>query len=282
MRTVKELAEITGISVRTLHYYDEIGLLTPTGRSEAGYRLYDDKALEVLRQILFFREFDISLREIKSVMENPALDKKQILQMQRTMLTAKKERLGRLIASIDDILKGENNMDFEVFSKTEVEEIFDSMIQHMNEEQKNALEEQYGGIDGFHRQFMEDAAKEETQKGWAKLIEWHGSKEDALEVAKNPIGEELLRALRLRQDAVMDKLVKRKNEGFTLDSFEIREVVAEYGFVQKQLFRIKYEKDFMLQLADIYQNNKDVQAECDNQYGEGVAEFFAKAIRHFY
>lgn len=282
MRTVKELAEITGISVRTLHYYDEIGLLTPTSRSEAGYRLYDDKALEVLRQILFFREFDISLREIKSVMENPALDKKQILQMQRTMLTAKKERLERLIASIDDILKGENSMDFKVFSKTEVEEIFDSMIQHMNEEQKNALEEQFGSIDGFHRQFMEDAATEETQKNWAKLIEWHGSKEDALETAKNPIGEEMLRALRLRQEAVMDKLVKQKDEGFTLDSFEIKEVVAEYGFVQKQLFRIKYEKDFMLQLADIYQNNKEVQAECDRQYGEGVAEFFAKAIQHFY
>lgn len=282
MRTVKELAEITGISVRTLHYYDEIGLLTPTDRSEAGYRLYDDKALEVLRQILFFREFDISLREIKFVMENPALDKKQILQMQRTMLTAKKERLERLIASINDILKGENNMDFEVFSKTEVEEIFDSMIQHMNEEQKNALEEQFGSIDGFHIQFMENAAKEETQKSWAKLIEWHGSKEAVLEATKNPIGEEMLRAFRLRQEAVMDKLTKRKDEGFTLDSFEIREVVAEYGFVQKQLFRIKYEKDFMLQLADIYQNNKEVQAECDRQYGEGVAEFFAEAIRHFY
>lgn len=191
---------------------DGIDLLTPTSRSEAGYRLYDDKALEVLRQILFFREFDISLREIKSVMENPALDKKQILQMQRTMLTA----------------------------------------------------------------------KEETQKSWAKLIEWHGSKEDALETAKNPIGEEMLHALRLRQKAVMDKLAKRKDEGFTLDSFEIRKVVAEYGFVQKQLFRIKYEKDFMLQLADIYQNNKEVQAECDGQYGEGVTEFFAEAIRHFY
>lgn len=282
MRTVKELAQITGISVRTLHYYDEIGLLTPTGRSEAGYRLYDDKALEVLRQILFFREFDISLREIKSVMENPVLDKKQILQMQRTMLTAKKERLERLIASIDDILKGENNMDFEVFSKTEVEEIFHSMIQHMDEEQKHVLEKQFGSINEFHEHFMKNAAKEETQKSWAKIIEWHGSKEHALEAAKNPLGEEMIHAFRLRQEAVMDKLVQRKNEGFTLDSFEIREIVAEYGYVQKQLFRIKYEKDIMLQLADLYQNNKEVQAECDSQYGEGVAEFFAEAVQHFY
>ncbi|MCI8323433.1 MAG: MerR family transcriptional regulator, partial [Lachnospiraceae bacterium] len=59
MRTVKELSDITDISVRTLHYYDQIGLLTPTAKSEAGYRLYDDKALETLQQILFFREFDL-------------------------------------------------------------------------------------------------------------------------------------------------------------------------------------------------------------------------------
>ena len=67
MRTVKEISDLTGISVRTLHYYDEIGLLKPTDKSEAGYRLYDDKALETLQQILFFREFDIPLKEIKAV-----------------------------------------------------------------------------------------------------------------------------------------------------------------------------------------------------------------------
>ena len=64
MRTVKEISDLTGISVRTLHYYDEIGLLKPTDKSEAGYRLYDDKALETLQQILFFREFDIPLARL--------------------------------------------------------------------------------------------------------------------------------------------------------------------------------------------------------------------------
>ena len=77
MRTVKEISDLTGISVRTLHYYDEIGLLKPTEKSEARYRLYDDKALETLQQILFFREFDIPLKEIKTIMENPALDRSQ-------------------------------------------------------------------------------------------------------------------------------------------------------------------------------------------------------------
>ncbi len=66
--TVKEVSNLTGISVRTLHYYDEIGLLKPTEKSEAGYRLYDDKALEALRQVLIFRELDIPLKEIN----NPA------------------------------------------------------------------------------------------------------------------------------------------------------------------------------------------------------------------
>ena len=90
MRTVKEISDSTGISVRTLHYYDEIGLLNPTDKSDAGYRLYDDKALETLQQILFFREFDIPLKEIRTVMFNPSLDRNKILQMQRKMLVAKK------------------------------------------------------------------------------------------------------------------------------------------------------------------------------------------------
>ena len=68
MRTVKEVAKLTGISARTLHYYDEIGLFVPTSKTGAGYRLYDDKALETLQQILFFREFDIPLKKIKAVM----------------------------------------------------------------------------------------------------------------------------------------------------------------------------------------------------------------------
>ena len=75
MRTVKEISDITGISMRTLRYYDEIGLLKPSRKSEAGYRLYDDKALEQLQQILFFREFDVPLKEIMTVMENPSEQK---------------------------------------------------------------------------------------------------------------------------------------------------------------------------------------------------------------
>ena len=147
MKTVKEISDLTGISVRTLHYYDEIGLLKPTKKSDAGYRLYDDKALETLQQVLFFREFDIPLKEIKAVMENPVLERNQILQMQRKMLVAKKERMERLINSIDDILKGDNKMDFAIFSKTEVEEMFQTMIEHMPENMKNLAVKEFGSVE---------------------------------------------------------------------------------------------------------------------------------------
>ena len=151
MRTVKEISELTGISVRTLHYYDEIGLLKPTQKSDAGYRLYDDRALEILQQILFFREFDIPLKEIKAVLENPALERNQILQMQRKMLVAKKERMEHLIASIDDILKGENKMDFAIFSKTEVEEMFQTMFEHMPDNMKELAVKEFGSIERMEK-----------------------------------------------------------------------------------------------------------------------------------
>lgn len=131
MRTVKEISDITGISVRTLHYYDKIGLLKPTDKSDSGYRLYDDKALEQLQQILFFREFDIPLKEIKAVMENPALDENRILQMQRKMLMSKIKRLEHLVTSIDSILKGDNKMNFKLFNRTEMEELKEGKVRRI-------------------------------------------------------------------------------------------------------------------------------------------------------
>lgn len=73
MMTVKQVANLTGVSVRTLQFYDEIGLLKPAGLTEAGYRLYDENTLETLQQILFFKELDFTLKEVKTIMENPAV-----------------------------------------------------------------------------------------------------------------------------------------------------------------------------------------------------------------
>ena len=127
MKTVKEVSELTGISVRTLHYYDEIGLFKPTEVTEAGYRLYDDKAIERLGQILVFRELDLPLADIKLIMDNPDLDRNSVLAKQRKMLCLKKQRLERIIANLDNMLKGDHDMDFTVFDETELRAMFSIM-----------------------------------------------------------------------------------------------------------------------------------------------------------
>ena len=85
MKTVKEVSMITGVSIRTLRYYDEIGLLRPTELTETGYRLYDNKALEKQQEILFFRELEIPLIDIKKIMDTPNYDKEQILITQKAL-----------------------------------------------------------------------------------------------------------------------------------------------------------------------------------------------------
>ena len=279
MRTVKEISDLTGISVRTLHYYDEIGLLKPTEKSDAGYRLYDDKALETLQQILFFREFDISLKEIKAVLDNPALDRNQILQVQRKMLVTKKERMERLIASIDDILKGENKMDFTIFTKTEVEEMFQTMLEHMPENMRNIAIKEFGSIEQWKKHYMEVVSSEEMQKGYAKVVEWYGGKDKFLSVARTPVSKEVAESYNKRIEAILQKLIAKQN--CDIDSFEVKELVGEYGFVMKQFSQIKEEKGFMMAQAQYYRNEK-IRPMIDEKYGEGASDFFARAIESFY
>ena len=279
MRTVKEISDLTGISVRTLHYYDEIGLLKPTEKSDAGYRLYDDRALEILQQILFFREFDIPLKEIKAVLENPALERNQILQMQRKMLVAKKERMEHLIASIDDILKGENKMDFAIFSKTEVEEMFQTMLEHMPENMRNIAIKEFGSIEQWKKHYMEVVSSEEMQKGYAKVVEWYGGKDKFLSVARTPVSKEVAESYNKRIEAILQKLIAKQN--CDIDSFEVKELVGEYGFVMKQLAQIKEEKGFMMAQAQYYRNEQ-IKPMIDEKYGEGASDFFAQAIENYY
>lgn len=280
MRTVKEISDLTGISVRTLHYYDEIGLLKPTDKSQAGYRLYDDKAIETLQQILFFREFDIPLKEIKAVMENPALEKNQILLIQREMLVAKKERIERLIASIDNILRGENRMDFEVFSKSEIEDMYNSMEANMSEELKNLFIEQYGSIEAWKKEFLESAASEAVQKNFQKVVEWYGSKEKALEASKNPGNPEIFPAYQKRLGTIIKRLADMK--GRDVNSFEVRELVGEYDFVTKQMFQLPDATDMVLEISNAYRTNPEIQAAQDAAYGAGTTEFIGQALEAFY
>lgn len=123
MMTVNEVSKLTGVSIRTLQYYDKIGLLHPAKYSESGYRLYDDTALEKLQQILLFRELEFPLKDIKVIMDSPDFDRSKALEQQITLLTLKKEHLENLICLARGIkMNGVKKMDFSAFDTSKMDE----------------------------------------------------------------------------------------------------------------------------------------------------------------
>lgn len=123
MKTVHEVSKITGVSIRTLHYYDEIGLLIPAVTTDAGYRLYDDTDLERLQQIMLFRELEFPLKNIKAIVNGGNFDRSKALTQQIELLTLKKERIDRLISMAKQLQKsGEKEMSFQAFDKKKIED----------------------------------------------------------------------------------------------------------------------------------------------------------------
>lgn len=123
MMTVNEVSKLTGVSIRTLQYYDSIGLLKPTEYTESGYRLYDDTSLERLQQILLFKELEFPLKEIKTIIDAPGFDRNKALEQQIELLTMKKEHLENLINFAREIKwLGVKKMDFSVFDTKKMDE----------------------------------------------------------------------------------------------------------------------------------------------------------------
>lgn len=134
---VKEVADLVGISVRTLHHYDEIGLLIPQKTTKAGYRVYSDENLETLQEILFFKEIGFPLKKIKKILDSPLFDRQESLEMQHSMLLEKKRRIDKMIKTIE---------------KT---------IQHSKGEIKMSNQEKFEGFD-----FNDNLYEQEARKMW--------------------------------------------------------------------------------------------------------------------
>ena len=123
MMTINEVSKLAGVSIRTLQYYDNIGLLKPAKYSESGYRLYDDAAIERLQQILLFKELEFPLKEIKEIINSKDFDRNKALEQQIELLTLKKEYLENLIVFARGIkLLGAKNMDFKAFDTSKIDE----------------------------------------------------------------------------------------------------------------------------------------------------------------
>lgn len=238
---INEVAKLTSVTVRTLHYYDEIGLLKPSEVTEAGYRVYNDENLERLQQILFFRELDFSLSDIKEIMNNPNFDKTQALAKHKELLIKKRQRLDRLIELVDTTLQGEYDMSFKQFDMKDIETA--------KKNYKAEVEERWGHTEAY-KECERKTASYDKEK-------WEFLNEEGTAILAQ-FGQ--LRTSDPSSDEAQE-LVKRWQSYLTQNFYQCTlEILAGLGlmYVADERFKRNIDKN-----------------------GEGTAEFMSKAIEEF-
>ena len=193
MKTVNEVSKLTGVSRRTLQYYDKIGLLRPTEYTESGYRLYDDAALERLQQILLFRELEFPLKDIKDIVTISDFDKKKALDQQMELLELKKEHIENLINMCRGLkMRGVKNLEFKAFDTRKIEEY----SQKAKEQWKSTPE---------YKEYEEKsksrtkADEKEIMKDLMKVFEEFGTMKE-----KNPASQEVQDQVKKLQNFITD------------------------------------------------------------------------------
>lgn len=277
MKTVKEISKITGISIRTLRYYDEIGLLKPARVTEAGYRLYDDQKLEKLQEILFYKELEIPLSDIKKIMENPEYDKQKALAVQKSLLERKRNRLNGIIELIDDVMKGVNTMSFGAFTEEDVKKIIDHSLELQSQESLNAIIEQFGSLENYCAS-MEENLKDESRA--AELIKIYGSKDKAVEASLEATGNmDELQQVQSDIDNIYKQfaLVMEKQDA-DVETECVKKLAESY----KKLLRVDNARYVLLKTADDYLGNGVLTEVTDKQYGQGVTKYIGEAIKRYY
>ena len=239
---IKEFAKLTGVSVRTLHYYDEIGLLKPAlVDAQNGYRFYDENSLLRMQEILFYRELDFPLKSILEILSSPDYDKQKALAEQRKLLELKKERLERIIDALDGATKGKvtmtafDNSDYETARKQyEVE-----------------AKQRWGETDAYkeHEQKTADYSKDKWQ-----------TVNDGLMV-------------------IFAKFAKCKKNGNTTDSKETQALVKELQtYITENYYTCT--KEILAGLGQMYVADERFKQSIDKN-GDGTAEFVSKAIESY-
>lgn len=240
---VKEVADLVGISVRTLHHYDDIGLLTPEKTTESGYRLYADDDLETLQQILFFKELGFPLKKIKEVINSPSFDRRKALEMHRNMLCEKRNRIDQMIATIDKTLR------------------------HMKGEIQMSDEEKFVGFDFSHHPYEQEARKrwgdEAVDQSNAKIGNMSKEKQKAM-------GEEM--------NAIYRKLASLSND--SPESEEAQAAIQEWCDFLNNNFDIHYSFDAFKNLGQMYVEDQRFTQNIDT-FGEGLAAFMRDAMAVF-
>lgn len=290
MRTVKQVSDLTGISVRALHYYDEIGLLKPSEITEAGYRLYDDEALKTLQQILFFKELDIPLKDVKEIMSSPYFDKMQALKNQKKLLLLKRKRLNGLIELINKTLKGESTMNFKEFDMSEYYDV----LEEFKTENEDKVIRIYGSVDKYNELIKKCKSKEDEIAKMA--IKQYGSIEKYAKAVKKNLNSDMLTLAEkydvFKKDFLEDKHPKLKELYIKLvsdlskdpSSKEIQQIAEEITNTAKrdyEIFKMDNGDDhwyYMIQMYLVFYEWIEV---VDKKYGNGASKFIGESIKNY-
>lgn len=170
-------------------------------------------------------------------------------------------------------------MDFGVFTKTEQEELFRLTLRNMPEELRQKAVEQFGSEEGWREHYLRVVSSPQLQESYRKMVEWYGGKEAYLSAQEQPVSREVAEAYKKREAFILTRLAEKRD--CPVDSFPVRELVGEYGFVMKQLLQLRDEAGMMLSLAESLRSSQ-VRPALEEQYGPGAVEFFAQAIESFY
>lgn len=239
---IKEFADFTGVSVRTLHYYDEIDLLKPAVTDkDNGYRYYDNESAERMFEIIFLRELDFSLKSIKDILSSPDYNKTEAFQKQKNLLTLKKERLERLIEALDKAEKGE--FDMKVLNNNEYETAKTSY--------EKEVKEKWGNTEAY---------KESQEKTAGYTKEQWESATDGL-------------------DSIMGEFAAAMKSGILPDSTEATALAAKLQqYITDNFYTCT--KDILKGLGEMYVLDERFKANID-KHGEGTAEYIRSVINTY-
>lgn len=237
---IKEVADLVGISVRTLHHYDQIGLLTPTKRTESGYRLYSGSDLEVLQQMLFFRELDFPLKKIKEIIESPSFDRREALLLHKKMLLEKRNRIDKILATVD---------------KT---------IRYMKGEIQMSNKEKFTGFD-----FGDNPYEKEARRRWGDdAVEKSNAKIYGMSGAEREAMGDKMNAIYRRLAALRDT---------PPESDDAQTAIKEWHDFLNQNTGHHYSLDAFKGLGQMYVGDERFTNNID-KFGEGLAEFMCEAM----
>lgn len=278
MKTIKEVSEIAGISIRTLRYYDEIGLLKPVQLTDAGYRLYDNQSLAKLQLILFFRELDFPLKDIRKILDDPDYDREQLLIAQKALLEKKRNRLNGIIELITDVIGGINTMSFEAFNNEDIQKMVDHSLECMSPELLQEQIKKHGSIEKYREVLTNGFLGNE--KSMAQVINWYGGKEKAVEAVLQSTGN--MEELKQEQDATAEVYAQFKTAKET-DNIDLAyDAVSRLAKCYKEMFKLDNARNILLDLAKEYLQLEKLAEITDMQYGSGISEYIAHTINHYY